>query len=403
MSDIASQAARNQFKSDIFFTQGNASHNPRPVKEFLKSNVFSPETNVPYTPQIKRTRDQAESDIFNSSHANEINTRQTKNFNAKKTNIVFGNAEPVVVKKDKTKHVHNPDPYYKQESAANRRLKEFYGENDYHKFKDVNNDHERTLGTMNKEAYSDNQKRLKEFANPNLTARERKMLANHSYLAPEEAKDLVKQSSSYKNSDSKNFNNDNSLVSKVTEMKSNIFYDPKKEEVYQNFKPSKKQEQPEEEKKQQPTVSKFSKNIWMNNNDNKDSNNEILSSNNEISKNVSSFERKIKSLQGNLSEKPKNEGNKFEPVPNPIERNREELVSRRDINSTLMEAIGNDDFRLKKNLELSSVHQGSDFYQNNAKYMKNVDVTVKAYEIKDIPDFENLKVNEIESVFRKKG
>jgi len=402
MSEIASQAARNQYKSDIFFSQGNTSQNTRPVKEFLKSNLFSSETSVPYTHQIKRTRDQAGSDIFNTSYANEINTRQSKNFNAKKTNIVFGDAEPVVVKKDKTKPAHNPDPYYKQESAANRRLKEFYGENDYQKFKDVDNDHDRTLGTMNKEANSDNQKRLKEFSNPSLTARERKMLANHSSLAPEKVKDLVKQSISYKNSDSKNFNNDNSLVSKVNEMKSNIFYDPQKEVVYQNFKPSKKQEQPEEEKKQQPNVSKFSKNLW-NDNDNKDSKNEISSSNNENTKNVSSFERKIKSLQGNISEKKQYEGNKFEPVPNPIEKNREELVSRRDINSTLREAIGNDDFRLKKNLELSSVHQGSDFYQNNAKYMKNVDVSVKSYEIKDIPNFENLKVNEIESVFRKKG
>jgi hypothetical protein len=408
MSNQAALAARNQNKSDIFFTQSNSSQTARPVRENLKSNVFAPEPNVAYTPQIKKTRDEDKSNIFNNSYVNESYNRQSTNFKANKTNIVFGDAEPVVVKKDKTKVVHNPDPYFNHDTAASRRLKEFYGDKDYEKFKDVTQNVNRTLGAFNKETYSENQNRMKEFSNPNLTARERKLLDNHTALAPEEVKGLLQQKTSNNNLDDKNFNNNDALVSKVNEMKSNIFYDPQKEQVYKKFKPSKKQEKPEEEKKtEQPRHSKFAKNLWNANIDWKDSKNEILFSNNEESNNTSAFERKIKSLQGNLSEtnnqNKKNGEPKFEAVPNPIDGIREEKVSRSDIKSSLKEAIGNDNIRLKKNMELSSVHQGSDFYQNNAKFMKNVDRTVKSYEIKDIPNFENLKVDEIESIFRKKG
>jgi hypothetical protein len=402
---FASEAMRNQYKSDIFFTGGNTTAQPvsRPVRENLKANVFNTESMAAGTPSgVKHVRDHHRSDILNSSNTQEGFHRPTPSFNAKKTNIIFGDAEPVVVKKDKTKHVHNPDPYFKQETAFTRKIKEFYP-GEYEKFKDLADSNKITHGTIENEDKKQSENRMKEFSNPSLTARERKIIANNSSVNPVEAKNLAQSLQNNKSGKEKVFNNHNAMENKVNEMKSNIFYDPTREQVYQNFKPSKKQKE-EEEKKPEQRPAKIPKTNWKTNMDWIEAKNEILNYNEDSNKNSSAFERKIKNLQGNMQENNnKDNEKKFEPVPNPIENKRQDNNARHDINSTLKDAVGHDEHRLKKNVELSSVQQGSEFYKNNAKFMKNIDRPVKSYEIKDIPNFENLKVDEIESIFRKKG
>lgn len=405
---IASQAMRNQNRSDIFFTGGNTTTQPvsRPVRENLKSNVYSNESFAAGTPSgVRDKREHQKSDILNSTTGNEGFHRHTLSTKANKTNIVFGDAEPVIVKKDKTKYIHNPDPYFKQETAFTRKLKEFYPGEEFEKFKDLTENTKITHGTIQKENIKVNETRMKDFSNPILTARERKIIANSTSINQEESKNLAQSALNNKNLDNKDFSKENALENKMNEMKSNIFYDPKKEEVYKNFKPSKKQQKEEEEKKPEQPRAIIPRNNMKTNLDWRDSRNEILYYNEDSNKNHSAFERKIKNLQGNMTESKIDQINekKFESIPNPIEENRHEKNDRKDINSTLKEAVGNDELRLKKNMEMSSVNQGSDFYKNNAKFMKNIDRPVKSYEIKDIPNFENLKVDEIESIFRKKG
>jgi hypothetical protein len=403
------QTAKNKYKSDIFFTNDQII-NPNPQTRNLKFHEISADARLPLHPKINRNQEKYKSDIFNSSFVNDEFTKPHKTFKSAKTNIILGDAEPDVVKKDKTKPYYNPDSYFTHVSAASRRLKEFYGEKNYQTFKGVTDNLNKTYGTLEKEIFSYGENRGKEISNPNLTARQRKIYADHSPLSNYEFIGLNSRLTSAKSMDEKSFKSTLALVNKVNEMKSNIFYDPKKEAVYETFNPIKKEDAilVEKEEMKVPTkMSKFSKNLWKPDEELIAEKKHNLAIKNNETKNTSNLGKKLKNLEGNInfSHKKVNLNNTIDQVFNHTTTGarKEEESFRRDVHSSFKAALGNDNLKLKKNVELSSVNQGKDFYQKNAKYLKNVDLSFQSFEIKDIPNISKLKIHEIESVYRKKG
>ena len=141
-------------------------------------------------------------------------------------------------------------------------------------------------------------------------------------------------------------------------------------------------------------------NPWNAKIDWKDDKNEILFHKEYATEdNSSPLTRKIKNLQDHF-EGPVSETN-F--TPNTKNLTEEKVIEDKgEILNSFKENI-KDESMIRKNMELSSINQGTEFYKSNAKYYSVLDRAVKKYEVNEIKYFENLKEKEIENLFRNKG
>lgn len=374
MSNYAAETARKYQSSNIFFSEGSSNQTYTTTKKINNntiSNIFKHDESTSASNK-KVNNFHNKSDIFCTSGNNESFQNSKRSVLSNRTETFLENSENERIKKDKNKQNYDEDRN---------------GKNETNHF-DIDFDNK---NTMNK------------LSDTKLSAKERKLL---TYRTSHDTRELQIPKHLYPkiNNEEKSFKTDNALESKVVEMKSNIFHDPGKDEINQTFKPHRIQSNKEKEiVKELPRATKVSSNNWNANIDWKDSKNEILFHKNDKSNEdkSSALERKIKDLQGNILSDHK--GIKINPVPNPIDNNREEKLYRGEIKNSLEANLSNDRNRLRKNLELSSIGQGSDFYKSHNNFSKSQNQDVKSYEIKNLDNFSNFKIDDIESVFRKKG
>jgi hypothetical protein len=415
MTNVSIQASIQQYKSDIFFTRDSIQSPKREPREFksperaeLKSPEISDYPRQLFSPQISRRSDKLYSDIFNVSNANDGSPKPAKTVKKVGTNIFLGDAEPEIVKKDKSKADYDPNPYYTKTSAASRKLRELYGEETLKTHKLTAENHKRTTGTLARENLLNNTNRSNHIANPLLSAKQRKLLADQSSVEIKEAKGMTNQLNYAKTFNEKIPQSSLPQEKRLNDMRSNIFYDPNRGNIYEAFSPKRKQDvvkEEKEEKKVPPKVSKFSKNIWKPVEEWEEGSNQNSSNKNNEAKPVSSLGTKLKNLEGNIniSEKNVNVIKKTDQV-NITTRGvkKEEESIRNDLRSSLKENLKIDNAKLKKQVELSSANQGFEFNQKTTKPVKNSDLSFQTFEIKDVPNV-SAKIRDIELIFKKKG
>ena len=419
MTNVSIKPSIDQYKSDIFFTRDAIQSPKRELREFksperveMKFPEISDYPRQLFSPQINRRSDKLHSDIFNFSNTNHASPKPAKTVKKVATNIFLGDAKPEIVKKDKSKVAYDPAPYFSKATAASRRLIELYGEKTLKTHKiTVENNMKQTRGTLEREKVLNDPNRGKQVANPLLTARQRKLLAHQSSLEVKEAKGITNQLNNAKINE-KIPQSSHPQEKRLNDMRSNIFHDPNKGNIYEAFSPRRKQDlikdekEEKEEKKVPPKVSKFSKNIWKPVEEREEDSNQNLSNKNNEAKITSSLGTNLKHLEGNittLSEKNVNVIKKTDQVAIPAKNvKKEEESIKNDLRSNLKETLKIDNAKLKKKLDLSSTNQGSEFYQKNAKPVKNSDLSFQKFEIKDVPNI-STNIREIELIFRKKG
>jgi hypothetical protein len=415
MTNVSTQASIQQYRSDIFFTRDSnqiPKREPREIKSPERAELKSPEiSDYPrqlFSPQNSRRSDKLYSDIFFVSNANDGLLKPAKTVKKVGTNIFYGNFEPEIVKKDKSKADYDPSNYYTKTSAASRKFKELYGEETLKTHKLTAENHKRTTGTLARENLLNDTNRSNHIANPLLSAMKRKSLADQSSVAIQEAKGMTNQLNNAKTVDEKIPQSSRPQEKRLDDLRSNIFYDPNRGNIYETFSPKRKQDvvkEEKEEKKVPPRVSKISKNICKPVEEWEEGSNQYYSNKNNEAKPVSSLGTKLKHLEGNIniSEKNVNVIQKTDQA-NITTRGvkKEEESIRNDLRSSLKENLKIDNAKLKKQVELSAANQGSEFYQKTTKPVKNSDLSFQTFEIKDVPNISS-KIRDIELIFKKKG
>ena len=352
-----------------------------------------------------------QSDIFCTSPnqaRSQVSTTQSSGFTPgekqhplKKSNIVFGtdSADSHIVKRQRTKSTYDPEMYFDHSTAFERKIKEFYpNQKDW---ESVMKSKTNTCGTLSNEFYKSN--KIEDSAEPHISAKERKIRQYFPLKTKEEIQNFMRQSDQAEQ-EYKNFApNKSSKENKVDSLKSNIFHDQEKIEVYRQFKNENVKEK--SPPKQDTNKSYIPHSPWKAKMDWKDPKNEILfhkdyeKANEE---NSSPLKRKIKDLQDHF------EGNKFDigqPELNLKDVNAEQINTERDkIKNCLKECMTEcNNLKVKKIYELSSVRQGKDFYQENTKLYQKKTRPVSCFTIKNVQDYDQLKVTEIENLFKNKG
>jgi hypothetical protein len=399
------EALRQSNRSDIFCTKGSGSGS-------LNNSFFERTT----TSNFKN-----KSDIFNidqSFSANRNSCIKTSSVH-NRSSVFLGDEknDSYIVKKTKFSNTeYNPDKYYNNITVYERKIREFYPDSD--KYNELNRSVQTARGTLKKEIFEDSIKKRSDLGDQDLTARERKFKQNNSALSKEEVKkilsenkidDLKTVSNSQVANGASNLSIDkaDSKTKKREFLKSNIFHDPEKKEIYEKFEKMENSVVIEKENRNMtPPKVTVPLNPWEAKIDWKNPKNELIFHNDykEFNKdeNCTPLLRKIKNLQDHSGNQELNEfTSKF--VPNTQDPD-QVIVSedRQQIKNSLQDKMESQ-LKVRRSLELSSVAQGKDFYKDNMKLFNKVDRTVSAYEVKDVKDFENLKVKEITNMFAKNG
>jgi hypothetical protein len=383
----------NTFKSDVF---SNCS--PPPSK--VRPNITKSDINFNNTSLNLGKANFKRSDFEN---AEVLGVQAPIRAKEPKSNIHFGDtpAEEFSVKKNKTSNRdYNPDSYYKMESAYGRKFKEFYStENDKPPVDNVNN----TIGILNKKLEEECKAKKEVFSNPALSAKDRKYHEIYSTLSM----DGIKKITNSINKEEMTINDKrlgvgeydaqkDPKVNRVEFLKSNIFHDEHKKEIYQKYIGNFEEEKPTPK---EPVKVTLPKNNWKAKIDWKDSNNELIFHSEYDNKAESAQERKKNDLKDHFAP----ERNNLEA---PVKPSNDEIVSheKEEIKNFMRDNNNpKDEAQLKKKIELSSVIQGKDFYNNLAKCAGKSTRDVSSYVVNNISDFDNLPVKEIESLFRSKG
>lgn len=400
------EALRQINRSDIFCT--------KEISSVSANNSFYERTN---TPNFKN-----KSDIFNidqsySEHRNScIKTSSVHN----RSSVNLGNDknDSYIIKKSKfSKTEYNPDKYYNNVSVYERKIREFYPDSD--KYEDLNRSIQTARGTLKKEIFEDSMKKRSDLGDEGLTARERKFKQNNSSFSKEEVKKIlsenkvndlksVSNSQVANGSSSLSIDKADSKTLKREFLKSNIFHDPGKKEIYEKFQKMENSVIIEKENRKNSTPPKTTipLNPWQAKIDWINPKNELIFHNDykEFNKDesCSPLLRKIKNLQNHADNQELNDFT-INFVPNTQDPN-EVIVceDREQIKSSLQDKMESQ-LKVRRSLELSSIAQGKDFYKENMKLFNKIDRPVSSYEVKDIKDFENLKVKEVKNMFAKNG
>jgi hypothetical protein len=131
------------------------------------------------------------SDIFFTSQNNSKLTQNANNQQPlKMSSIHFGDdtGESYVVKRQRTKSAYDPEKYYDKSSACERKLKEFYPNNNI----SVSNSKSTTHGTLTNEMY--NNSKRSENCEREITAKERKYRQYFNSKGDEEIQNFIEES-----------------------------------------------------------------------------------------------------------------------------------------------------------------------------------------------------------------
>jgi hypothetical protein len=139
-------------------------------------------------------------------------------------------------------------------------------------------------------------------------------------------------------------------------------------------------------------------NPWKAKIDWKDANNELIFHNEYQNKEESAQERKKNDLKDHFAPERNNQDV-------PIKQSEDEIVSgeKAEIKNSIKDSHTLDQTKLKKKMELTSVMNGKEFYQNLTKCAGKNTRQVSSYVVNNIKDFDSLKVKEVESLFKAKG
>jgi hypothetical protein len=317
----------------------------------------------------------------------------------KKSSIHFGDdtGESFVVKRHRNKTAYEPDKYYDQSSAFERKLKEFYPNNEIN----LTNTKINTHGTLTNELY--NNSKCSELSESEITAKERKYRQYFS-KSKEQIKSFIEEKRKSQEPKVKIYDESKtSRDNKIDSLKSNIFNDTDKVKIYNKFPKSFTKEKSPPKTEAKSTVEH---NPWIAKIDWKDPKNEILFHKDYINKGEdnSPLRRKLKEMQDHfegatINEKmaPINEAHIKDPDIQEIN------CERNEIKESLKESLTDlSDIKLKKTLDLSSVQQGKEFYKD-IKVNRKKNRPVSCFEIKNIKDYDLLEVKTIENMFKNKG
>lgn len=376
-------------ETDIFFTNSSDAYQKKSVSNFYKkTNIFNINDDNKYNHQEPKTNPyHKKTDIFFSAMSKVVSSQ-------------FSESDHKYYKESGNK---NFNPHFKESTAFERKLKEFWPE------VEEKNKMKSDLGAFNKETFEESNRRRGELANPDLSAKERKILSNNNYMTARDVKNMTSGNSNSGNKASvesymggRNYNPEKDTKSnKVEFLKSNIFNDPEKTEIYQKFENFKIEDAPVIKEEHKSTVP-F--NPWNAKLDWKDGKNEILFNKDyegEIPEDSSALKRKIQNLQDHFDGPTNKKTCDYEPDTK--DHVQEKIISDKEEILRSFKANIKEDNLIRKNMELSSISQGSEFYTTNSKLYSKLDRPVRKFEVNEIKDFENLKVKEIENMFRNKG
>lgn len=401
-------------KSDIFFSNTSTVES-KPVKHYNQSDIFCVNVNkenystTPVKSQKYKNLHNKSNIVFGAKDDTDIqrNTSKGKVNPRTKSSIHFGDtpSEEFAVKKNKTSGKdYKPDQYYKTESAFQRKLKEFYPEKDYDELASVQ---PVSTGTLSKEFETKN-KRLLDGPDANISAKERKFRQYYNTLTKEEISKHVHEVRD--DGESGPAFKDDPKSTKTEFLKSNIFNDPEKKVLYEKYSKEKhstsnktedeagiagKDRSPNNQDKIRKNVPK---NNWKAKIDWKDANNELIFNKEyeQTDPNFNAHQRMVKNQQDHFSP------DKHYTPPSKLEIDDPVSEDKNQIKNCITE-VATDELKVKKNMELSSVLQGSDFYKSAVKYGNTPNRQVSNFEIKIIKDFESLRVKDIEAMFKTKG
>ena len=231
MSNIASEAKKRNETSNIFFTK----EEPLPVQKSTKYvnpkssiSIFKEEPSE--VPDNKLSKNYNKSDIFNVANRNQkIETTGARQAPSQQTDIFFRNS-----KKEKKTTNYESNTFDRHDAQFLMNLKKINPPEAFDKATIL-----RPSGLLNNENNFDNKVKMKVGSDPNMSAKERKLVMNQSMINPNEVQVLKTKHSDVATLVEK-VTSEALITTKVAEPKSKVFIDPNEEPVNENYKPSKK-------------------------------------------------------------------------------------------------------------------------------------------------------------------
>jgi hypothetical protein len=337
------------------------------------------------------------SDIFFTKTSND--REQWVNPNHRNISTLnFGNDshESFKVKKSQPER-YDPGQHFAKETAFHRKLKEFCATDNLEKHENLSKSVANTTGVWSREAKESNADKLNEYADPNLTARERKVL---QYNPKSVTKENVKEVLQKPEDDGMNqrYPAKNHKEHKINDLKSNIFSDPERANLNRSVCFNENHGLNLDPPKVKPKII-VPLNKWQANIDWKDAKNELIfyKENTDHDKNLTPYQRNLIAMTDHFDT-----GMKVDHSNLP--ERKEVIVD--DPKGEVINAFREheqDESKIKKGMELSSAIQGKTFYEKNLRLKQQQQRPVSSYQVNNIKDFENLNVKEVESMFKQKG